>query len=261
MKKEERIRLFLERRIDFERQSQNDLHADEETWDSDPEDEPGAHHRAFLSASIEEFGLDVVLDGIGRFELTEPFCEPNDFHLLAVLLAERGQRDDARRTADRMNELSFDDRVDALIDIAYATRAPEDVMYVESEAKASEEPLEYVKALIYLAPIAPRPLEYVEIARKFLSQMFADATEKLEVLMPHFIHLSTLTKLESDLLMVVRLLNHPELQDSAGYIIFENSIAQLNDVKLALRVAARVKNSEWRTKYQRAINNRRRDLN
>jgi hypothetical protein len=261
VKKEEQIRLFLERRIDFERRSQNDLDADEETWDSEPEDEPGAHHRAFLSNSIEEFGLDVVLDGIGRFELTEPLCPPNDFHMLAVLLAERGRRDDARRAADRMNELSFDERVDALVDIAYATGAVEDVIYAESEARTTEEPLEYAKALIYLAPIAPRPVEYVDIARKLLSQMFGDATEKLEALVPHFIRLATLTKLEADLLMVVRLLDHPVLQDSPGYAIFEGSIVHLKDAKLALRVAARVKNAEWRTKYQRAINNRREDLN
>ncbi len=261
MKKEERIRLFLERRIDFERQSQNDLHADEETWDSDPEDEPGAHHRAFLSASIEEFGLDVVLDGIGRFELTEPLCPPNDFHMLAVLLAERGQGVEARLVADRINELSFDGRINALIDIAYVTHNPEDATYAESEARELEEPTEYVKALIDLAPIAVQPAEYVVKARKLLMQMFRDGTEKLEALIPDFIRLSTLTKFEADLLMVVRILNHPDLQDSAGFIIFENTIAQIKDVKVALRVAARVKNGEWRMKYQRTISNHRRDLN
>lgn len=266
---EKKVQEFLARRIEFQRQIIADLNGDEEAWDSEPEDEPGAHHVAFLLQELEVLGLDLLLEGIKRFERMDDYrlyCgESNDLSLLALTLAKQGRRDEARRVANEVSEHSFSSQMEVIVNIALVTHAKEDVEYACKQAEL-QDTLSCVETLIRLTQVREYYVRFSRMARVILGPLYLKGTDR-ERVTRSLVELARHTQYEPDLLFAVDALNHPKLDNgtvlgSPGcHLLFSSAIVRVKDLTIAKRVIERVRDLEWRRHYFQIINNKRLDLN
>jgi hypothetical protein len=223
-----------------------------------------AHFAAQLEKGLEDLDLQTVLKGIEEYEQKiecGPFNTPLHCQLISIV-TRQGNILAARDVADRLAIESAQERISGLMEIAYVTKAADDIEFAKKEL-AKLDPVLQVEFLLHHGSIDEDRQTYVQRARAMLRASFLDTVDKagFQRLTVIWMRFARFTKIDADCLEIARCLNDPRLDPSDDFmLIVACELYCLRNPKLALRLVGKIRDCDFRTKMQRSINNERPDV-